>query len=86
MAGGQSNELGEPTLKAHTALRPQLVMQEDPYRVEPGQPGDAQLAVDLLQVIGVRLEHLQLIARVRRNEVGADQPTLLGVPAVRPLR
>lgn len=52
-------------------------------RVEPVGAGPAQLRVDAPGVVGVGLEHLQLVDCARRDVVRADRPTLRLIPRVR---
>ena len=73
-------------MEAAGILRPQLIMQEDPHRVEPVEPGPAQFGIDAPRVVGAGLKHLELIDRIGGDEVGADGPTLRLIPTVGAVR
>ena len=61
LARRDGDEPRETALESSVILGPELIVQEDPHRVEPGGAGPAQLGVDALGVEGVGLKHLQLI-------------------------
>ena len=68
--------------KAGGILFPREVMQEHAHRVHADVLRPAEFAIVGGEVEGVGLPHFELVDRIRRNEVAADEPGLRGVPVV----
>ena len=82
MAGRDGYELHQPSKETLPVLDPEQIVEEYPHGVEPEPPGHAQLGIDAPRIVGVGLKHLELIDRVRRDVVRADQSMLRPVPTV----
>jgi hypothetical protein len=76
MPGGNAEHFVEPVLKTRRVLLPEQIMQKDPHGGHPGGFGPAKLLVDLCWIVGVLLEHLELVDRIRRKKVAAHRPWL----------
>ena len=76
-------ELIDALLESDGILLPQQVMEENPHRVHPQTLRPTKLFVDLGGVETLRLPHFQLVDRVFRNVVAADQPRLPVIPSLR---
>jgi hypothetical protein len=61
VARRDGDKLRETHLEARGIMRPELIVQENPHRVEPVQPGPAELGIDAPRVEGVGLKHLELV-------------------------
>jgi hypothetical protein len=82
VASCDGDKLREAPLETTLILQPQQVVEEDPHRVESVQLCPAEFDVDALGAECVGLKHLQLVAGLRGDVVGADQPALRFIPAI----
>src|SRR3984957_11316700 len=80
MTARDVDELRQTGLEAAGILSPQLVVQENPYRVQSVQSGPTQFGVDAPRVVGAGLEHLEVVDRGGGDEGRTDRPPLGLVP------
>ena len=86
VAGRDRHELHQPAKEPASVLDPRLIVEEHPDRVETELAGHAQLGVGATRIVGLGLEHLELIDGVRRNVVRTEQLrscSVLGRGAIR---
>jgi hypothetical protein len=80
VAIGDLEELLDAPDERCRILLPEKIVQKDAHAVEAEAGCPSQLPVDRGRVERIGLPHLELVDGGARDEVGADQPTLLFLP------
>ena len=79
---GYVQEPVDALLETFRILLPGQVVQEDAHSIHPGIDCPAQLALDCLDIEGVRLPHFELVDGGGGDESAAHQPGQLLIPGV----
>jgi hypothetical protein len=77
---GNVQETADPRQEAHGILFPQQIVEIGTYAIEAKRFGEPQFPIYRRRVEIFPLPHRDLIDRVARNEVAANQPTVLLAP------